>query len=74
MLTCARWIFHGGADSGVPIEGSHLFVDEVKERLPSTDVRFEVVEGQEHGFDGYWEEWDSWSKAGLEWILEAWRA
>jgi len=73
-LPLRMWIMHGSGDTAVPIDGSYRFVETAK-YARGLNVKFDVVDGQEHAFDGKTPGWDvdhPTIKAGLEYLTEAW--
>ncbi|TKA77245.1 hypothetical protein B0A55_06143 [Friedmanniomyces simplex] len=48
----AMWIMHGKQDSAVPVEGTHRFVEKLRESVPGVEVHVSLEEG-EHGFDNH---------------------
>lgn len=72
------WVFHGDSDTVVPVQGSRVFVEVLKEHK-GTEVRYDEVEGMEHGFDGTVVEgrWagveDPVLVKGMKWLVEGWR-
>ncbi len=69
------FIFSGRKDSAVECKGTERFVEVLREKMPGVEVRVELVEGKEHGFDLMAkleeEEWD-WLKEGVEWVASKW--
>lgn len=63
---------HGDDDSTVPIRGSDAFVKLVREKLPGTEVRYDVVEGADHGFEYDWKRWESFSEEALGFVVDGW--
>lgn len=66
---------HGDQDSVVYIRSTYKFLEEVEQRLPETEIRFDVVKGQEHAFDHMnFHSWESFlSKPGaLDFVQKAW--
>ena len=73
-LPLRMWIMHGSGDTAVPIDGSQAFVEAAK-HVEGLAIKFDVVDGQEHAFDGKTPGWDTehpTMKAGLEYLTEAW--
>ncbi|KAF4996139.1 hypothetical protein FDECE_12563 [Fusarium decemcellulare] len=68
------WLMHGDDDSTVPIRGSDKFVNLVREKLPQTEVRYDVVPGQDHAFDFDEKTWESFADDALEFVTQAWLA
>tara|TARA_R110002003_G_scaffold391_2_gene19438 strand:+ start:18596 stop:19285 length:690 start_codon:yes stop_codon:yes gene_type:complete len=67
------WIIHGDKDAAVSVEDSRLFVKKWKERGMGNEVRLEVREGQDHGFDvGMKESEEEWLRDGLAWVEGKW--
>ena len=67
------FIIHGEEDSVVPIEHSKDFAKLVKEKLPDTELRLQIIgnsENSEHGFDAAWPVDERRLKAGLDWVGE----
>ena len=71
-ITPFRWIMHGNDDSTVPVRGSDKFVQHLRQSLPGVSVRYDVVSGQDHGFDFNEENWDSIERDALKFVGEAW--
>ena len=44
------WLVHGTSDSEVPIEGSRKFVTKLLQQNPKARIRYQELEGIEHGF------------------------
>ena len=67
-----RWVLHGKEDTMVPVEGSRVFVDEVKKAGWETELIYDEVsdEPSEHGFDATWTLKDEKLKKRLDWITE----
>ncbi|KAF4437913.1 hypothetical protein F53441_12919 [Fusarium austroafricanum] len=68
------WIMHGDDDSTVPIRGSQNFVDLVAKNSPETTVRFDVVPGEDHGFDFDMKRWESFADEAIGFVRDAWLA
>ncbi|KAF3050933.1 hypothetical protein E8E11_008701 [Didymella keratinophila] len=65
------WIHHGDADTAVSIEDSKAFV--AKCETAGLEVKLEILEGEEHGFDTQAREDDlPWLRDGLRWVEEQW--
>lgn len=66
------WIHHGSVDTAVSVEDSKAFVGKC-EAIGGLEVRLQIVEGEDHGFDtGAKEDELSWLKEGLRWVEEKW--
>ena len=66
------WIHHGDVDTAVSVEDSKAFVTKCKETR-GLEVRLEVLEGKDHGFDTQAkEDEEPWLKEGLRWVEEKW--
>jgi len=65
---------HGDNDSTVHIRASDKFVNLLGERLPSTNVRYDVVPGEDHGFDFDEKRWESFEEEALDFATKAWLA
>lgn len=65
---------HGDDDSTVHIRASDKFVKLVKERLPETSVRYDVVPGEDHGFDFDEKRWESFEAEALDFATKSWLA
>ncbi|KAF5675811.1 alpha beta hydrolase fold-3 [Fusarium heterosporum] len=73
-LPKTMWIMHGSDDSTVPIRASHKFVELISQKLPEVTVRFDVVPGQDHGFDFDEKRWASFEDEALGFVTEPWLA
>ncbi|KAM0433450.1 hypothetical protein ACHAPT_004330 [Fusarium lateritium] len=71
-LPAKMWLMHGDDDATVPIRGSHKFIQLVKEKLPQTTLRFDVVPGQDHGFDFDVKTWESFAPDALDFVTKGW--
>lgn len=73
----ARWprggvfVLHGRDDSVVPVEGSVVLSDKIREIDPELKFRLEIQPG-EHGFDGTAKLDDDWLTNGLQDVVGAW--
>lgn len=66
------WIHHGDKDTAVSIEDSRAFLRKC-EKIDGLEVRLEVREGEDHGFDTQAkEDEEPWLKDGLRWVEEKW--
>ncbi|KAF2631498.1 alpha/beta-hydrolase [Macroventuria anomochaeta] len=66
------WIHHGDVDTAVSIEDSKAFVAKC-EAIAGLEVRLEVLEGKDHGFDTQAkEDEEPWLKEGLRWVEKKW--
>lgn len=65
---------HGDDDSTVPVRGSDKFVKLVGDKLPQTSVRYDVVPGEDHGFDFDEKRWESFEAEALSFVSEPWLA
>jgi dienelactone hydrolase len=74
MLTLARWVLHGDDDSVVYLRQSQSFVDLIKEKLPETNLRFDVAVGEDHAFDMEAVKWEPYAVAAMEFVVDAWLA
>jgi hypothetical protein len=72
MLMNLRWVLHGDDDSVVYIRTSHKFVNLVQEKLPDTNVRFDIAPGQDHALDILVPEWESFAVGALDFVRESW--
>ncbi|KAM0555890.1 hypothetical protein ACHAPJ_006292 [Fusarium lateritium] len=72
VLPKKMWIMHGDEDSTVPVRGSQKFVDLVAKKLPETTVRYDVVPGEDHGFEFDEKRWDSFADEALGFVKDAW--
>lgn len=64
------WILHGEGDSGVPVEGTHRYVEKLRERMPDAKLHLSVEQG-EHGFDNHMPDTgEPASLAKTEWVKE----
>jgi acetyl esterase/lipase len=69
------WIIHGDADKAVSIEDSKAFVKKWGERGLKSEVRLDIREGEDHGFDdAIKEDEEKWLKDGLAWVQANWLA
>lgn len=66
------WIMHGSDDSTVRQAGSDAFVSLARESLPGTEVRYDVVPGEDHGFDFDEARWASVRPAVLDFVRQGW--
>ena len=66
------WIVHGDDDSVVYLRQSEAFVDLIEERLPATNLRFDIAKGQDHAFDIEPTLWEPYREAAAKFITEAW--
>lgn len=62
----------GREDSTCPVRGSDRFIDQVREKLPETEVRYDVVDGADHGFDYNEKSWESISEDALTFVAKGW--
>ncbi|KAJ4007325.1 hypothetical protein NW766_010009 [Fusarium irregulare] len=73
-LSKSMWIMHGDEDSTVHIRASDKFVKLVSEKSPETKVRYDVVPGEDHGFDFDEKRWESFEAEALDFAAKAWLA
>lgn len=67
------WILHGEADSAVSIEDSKAFVKRWDESGIESEIRLDIRQGQEHGFDiAMKESEEKWLRDGLAWVQGKW--
>ncbi|KAH7064361.1 Alpha/Beta hydrolase protein [Paraphoma chrysanthemicola] len=67
------WIIHGDADTAVSIEDSKALVQKWKEKGMGNEVRLDIREGMEHGFDiAAKESEEKWLRDGLAWVEGKW--
>ncbi|KAK4953320.1 hypothetical protein LTR10_009029 [Elasticomyces elasticus] len=66
------WIIHGDADSVVYLRQSQSFVDLVKEKLPETNLRFDIALGEDHAFDMEAAKWEPYAVAAMKFVADAW--
>jgi acetyl esterase/lipase len=68
------WIIHGDADTAVDVEDSRTFVEKCRRVMDEeVEVRLELREGMEHGFDiEMKEDEEEWLKNGLVWLEGKW--
>ncbi|KAK1083971.1 hypothetical protein LTR33_002931 [Friedmanniomyces endolithicus] len=76
----ALWILHGKQDSAVPVEGTHKFVEKLREKVPGVKVHVTIEDG-EHGFDNHAAGSGeaatletAWVKEGVEFVEKLWPA
>ncbi|KAJ4169060.1 hypothetical protein NW754_010992 [Fusarium falciforme] len=67
------FVWHGKADTVVPVEGSLKLAEKLKEFDPDLPFTLAVREG-EHGFDATSSIDEQWMKDGLEGLVSAWLA
>ncbi len=68
------WIFHGDADTVIPVDGTHKYEKLLKEKLPDAKVRFHYEKDADHGFDNASSvSLDTeWVKDGVDFISQYW--
>lgn len=67
-----RWILQGDADTTTHIRGADKFVAQLQKSLPDVTLRYDVVAGQDHGFEFDETTWESFAPEALHFISEAW--
>lgn len=68
------WILHGEGDTVIPVEGTHRYVEVLRERCPAAAVHVSVREG-DHGFDNVPPPAalsDGWVKEGTDFVEKYW--
>ncbi|PSN67611.1 alpha/beta-hydrolase [Corynespora cassiicola Philippines] len=69
------YIVHGDSDTAVSVNDSIAFVDKAKRVLPEAEVRLQIREGADHGFDVELKERDAaWLQEDLKWVESKWLA
>ena len=63
---------HGTDDSTVRVNGSDTFVELVRRILPKTEVKYDAVPGEDHGFDFDEARWAEIQPDVLNFINEGW--
>lgn len=67
------WIMHGGSDTVVHVEQSERLQELVRQHAPGTEVRLDIVAGQDHGFDLLFPgRWSDVQEKGVEFATKAW--
>ncbi|KAK0948056.1 hypothetical protein LTR29_000580 [Friedmanniomyces endolithicus] len=74
----AMWILHGKQDTAVPVEGTHKFVEKLREKVPGVQLHVTIEDG-EHGFDNHAAGSGeaatletAWVKEGVEFVEKFW--
>lgn len=71
-LTACSWIIHGDDDSVVYLRQSEALVELMKEKLPNTNLRFDVAKGQDHAFDIEPTLWEPYTEGAMKFVVDAW--
>lgn len=66
------WILHGVEDSVVPVEGTRLFVEKMREKFPGVPLHVTYREGADHGFDLRDDDEKEWREQGVEFVERFW--
>lgn len=66
------WVMQGREDSTCPVRGADKFVDLVKAKLPETNIKYDIVDTGDHGFDYDESSWESFSREALGFVIKGW--
>lgn len=69
---CNSWITHGDSDTVVYLRQSEKLVDLIKEKLPATNLRFDIAKGQDHGFDVDPKLWAPYAEPATAFVVDGW--
>lgn len=66
------WIVQGDADAVVYLRQSEALVNLIQQKLPTTNVRFDIAKGQDHAFDLDRALWEPYAKSAMEFMVAGW--
>lgn len=72
LIEMGSWVMQGREDSTTPVRGADKFVKLVRDKLPGTEVRYDIVDGGDHGFDYDEKTWESFSGEALGFVVRGW--
>lgn len=67
-----RWVTHGDDDSVVPSRNSDRFAKLTRESQSQTTLRYDLVPGEDHGFDIDMGKWADIYPEVMEFVKEGW--